>query len=314
MDILRDIWSDTAGKVFLITFFSYLFGYMAYGGYISAFFNQRGSVPFGFVDFSIADLISILPITIITIISLLPKIITSTLKALSIHLLLPSMVGFIIRFAFNDPINLLLLKNPSLTIVSPLGFVLWLFGSILFFWKSKFVHSLLSIVFELVGSILVFCSIPIPGKEFPNFIEPFAQIRQTTIDILTLFIILEIIILTYILGNTIAKNAIRKNWMTHIERIVFNRPVSKDCIRNEHFIDLSPSHPASQKHWFFQKKLAVSAEPEIYEWPPSPERNFYLIATFQKFLLIYCLDKNSGKNQTITLNRENILSIELASK
>jgi hypothetical protein len=40
MNILPNLWSDTAGRIFLITFASYLFGYMIYGGYIYTYFGR----------------------------------------------------------------------------------------------------------------------------------------------------------------------------------------------------------------------------------------------------------------------------------
>jgi len=95
MSILQNLWSDTdtAGRIFLITFACYFFGYMVYGGYIYTFFNRKGSLPFGLADFSIADLISIFPTAILTLINFVPRAIRNIFKGVLIHFLVPIAVG-----------------------------------------------------------------------------------------------------------------------------------------------------------------------------------------------------------------------------
>ncbi|NMC79890.1 MAG: hypothetical protein GYA59_11060, partial [Chloroflexi bacterium] len=82
MSFLLDLWSDTAGKIFLITFVSYLAAYLVYGGYVYTFFGRNVGLPFGLADFSIADLISIFPAMVITLVHTVSRAIGEFLKGL----------------------------------------------------------------------------------------------------------------------------------------------------------------------------------------------------------------------------------------
>jgi hypothetical protein len=97
MNILHDLWADTAGKIFLLTIASYLFGYLVYGGYLGTFFRRIGNVPFGFTEFSVADLISIFPTAIITILNIIPRAFLDIIVGLLKNVIVPFAVGLLIR-------------------------------------------------------------------------------------------------------------------------------------------------------------------------------------------------------------------------
>jgi len=64
---------------------------------VYTFFGRKGSLPFGLADFSIADLISIFPAAIITLINIIPKAFFEFLKGISVHFVIPLIIGVAVR-------------------------------------------------------------------------------------------------------------------------------------------------------------------------------------------------------------------------
>ena len=52
-----------------ITVAAYMFSFLVYGGYLSAFAGSIGNIPFAFSELTIVDLLAIFPMAIITIVT-----------------------------------------------------------------------------------------------------------------------------------------------------------------------------------------------------------------------------------------------------
>jgi hypothetical protein len=308
MNILQNLWSEVAGKIFLITFASYLFSYLVYGGYIFAFFRER-SLPFGLADFSIADLISIFPTAIITLINIIPKAFWDITKGIFNHLFIPLIVSLSIRLA----LNVLSIPIPIGQILAgylvQAGMIIWAFGY-LFPIIKKPKRLRFFIFVEIIGAVLLIISIPGPGGTLLTVPQPFYLLQQILSILLVILSALVILALPYYFGFEIAKTAIKLNLLTKIDRLTLSRPILKKGLRKINPTSEAIKNNSFRELWFTQKNLPIDVEPDVYEWCPTPDEEFYLIATFEKFVLIFVPGINSEVGLTLIVNRDVILSME----
>jgi hypothetical protein len=317
MDIIQTLWSETAGRIFLITLGCYLFGYMIYGGYVLTFFGGRGSLPFGMADFSIADLISIFPATISTIFNIIPKALFAFLEGLTIHFVIPVATALIVRYLLGFQLNQFIFDANLLGFLAILGPIFWLSGYVLIvFLRPKIPIKILFIVMECFGAILYFATLSTTGE--PPSITPISmpisinQILQIFYSVLSVVFVFEIISLPYIFGMEIAQKAIKLNLLIRIDRLTLRQPILRAGMKKVVDPSETGNKPSFRELWLAQKSLRVDMEPDAYEWLPAPDRNLYLIATFEKFVLLFAPTPgpDSEDGVTLMLNRDMILSIE----
>lgn len=313
MDFLQNLWVDPTGKIFLITVGCTLFSYMIYGGYIHTFFGRRGSVPFGLADFSITDLISIFPAAIITIFSLILKAIKSTLKNFLIHFLAPIIVGTGIRsYISGSPLSPFLFDKILIEYLVQAGYVIWIFGySLATFQSSKTPKRVFTSV-EFLGIILLSVTLPSVGQS-PTFTSiPLIQ-TSFVLDILfNILIPFTSIAGFFVFGIEVAQKAIKSNLLIRIDRLTLRQPILKEGMKKVTTSTETGNKPSFREIWLVQKNLPVDMEPDAYEWSATPDKNLYLIATFEKFVLLFAPipGPEPEDGTTIMLNRDMILSME----
>ena len=72
--IVSALWSESAGRLLLISAVTYFVGFSIYSGYLSWFFGGYGSVPFGVIGFSVIDIINLVPVVFLTSLRLLFRV------------------------------------------------------------------------------------------------------------------------------------------------------------------------------------------------------------------------------------------------
>lgn len=312
MSIIQDLWNDTAGKIFIITIASYLFGYMVYGGYLYTFFDRRGNLPFSMADFSIADLITIFPTAIITFINFIPKAIIEIIKGFLIHFLLPFGIATLVRFLLNFYIAPYI-KDPVLvSYLTQAGIIIWSVGYLCAIFQPLKIPRVVFIIIEIIGAIIFFSTIPNPGEAIFSA-PPTSSFPQRILSYLLSFIFsLELIALPYVFGIGIAETTIKSELLIKIDRITLSQPLFPDRIKKVVLTTEAQSKSILRELWFMQKELPVISNPDIYEWGPVPGNDLYLIATFEKYALLFVPSQNSKGSRTIMINRDIILSMELS--
>jgi hypothetical protein len=320
MNIFQNLLSDSAGRIFLITFASYLFGYLIYGGYLFTFFGRKGSLPFGLSDFSVADLISIFPAAIITSIDFIRKAFIEIVKGAFFQFFLPGAFGLMVWY-FLASIGFRLsnfLPTPTLTgYLALTGFIIWFLGfmvSSLHPFKKSIRTIAIVIILEYLGLTFLFATIPTPGESFPIFPVPTDQTQQVLSDVLNTILILEIIVSPYIFGNAIANTAIKSNLLVKIDRLTLRQPILKEGLRKIAALSEAGMKIPIRELWMAQKNLPIDIKPDVYEWSSEPNKVLFLIATFEKFVLIYVPGLKNEDHRTIIINRDIILSMEFANK
>lgn len=314
MNFLQSMWSDSAGRIFLITFTSYLFGYMVYGGYLFAFFGRKGSLPIGLADFSIADLISIFPEAIITIIDIIPKVFLEILKSFFINFAIPLIIGVVIRSSTGFRLGLLSLDVTWIGSLAIFGIILWLTSYLFSVLRAFNFGWFVFVLIEVLGAILFFSSIPNPGESIPVFPVPTTQTQQGINNLLWIILILEAVAVPYTFGVGIARTAIKSHLLIKINRLTLRQPIISNGMRKIAVPPETKSKNSLQELWLAQKNLPINIEPDAFEWLPTQERDVYLIATFEKFVVFYEHVLDGQETHTIMLNRDLILSIEFANR
>lgn len=312
MNILQNLWSDTAGRIFIISFASYLFGYMVYGGYLFAFFGKKVSLPFGLVDFSIADLISVFPAAIITIIEIIIKTFWGCLKGLIVHIVIPIFIGVAIRSVTGLRFNQFSIDPTWVGLLAFVGIVLWLSSFLISISKSNKIPRVVYILGEIIGSILFFAAVPNIGEPDPIFPMLNAQTQSGLSIILIIILTLEIIAVPYFFGVGIAITAIKSNLLIKIDRLTLRQPILKDGMRRIAILSETRSKHPLQELWLAQRNLPIDIEPDVYEWLSAPDKNTFLIATFEKFVILYMPGLKTEDSHTIIVKRDVILSMEIA--
>lgn len=324
MNILQNLWPDTAGRIFLVTFASYLFGYMVYGGYIYTFFGRKGSLPFGLADFSITDLISIFPTAIITLINFFPKAAKEITKGFFIHLFLPAAFGIGIMIIIDHArfrLSQLLLDPTLIRNLAFAGFVLWSIGYLLAIFhpiKNPKVSFVTTVLLRYIGASLFF--LPILNLSVPIPVTP-APLSQTQLalnnilnSLMEIFLIIDTILIAYAFGVGIALTAIKSNQLIKIDRLTLRQPILKTGIKKITVPPEIKERIPILDLWLSQKNLPIDIKPDVYEWSPTPDITPYLIATFEKFVLIFISGLVPENNSTIVISRDVIMSIEIAHK
>lgn len=314
MNILQDLWSDTAGRIFLITVVSYLFGYMIYGGYVYTFFGRRGSLPVGLADFSIADLISIFPVAIITLINIIPKAIFKILKGLFIHFGIPVIFGVVIRFVLNFQLSTILSDTVLIGYLARTGFSIWIFGYLLAIVHPKKIPLFIFFGMENLGMILFFTAISnssVPPVNSPILSGDALQIMNAGLAIL---FILELIALPFAFGIGIAETAIKSNLLIKINRLILRQPILEGGMKKVKALSETKKKNSLPELWLAQRNLPIDIAPDAYEWLSTPDNCLYLIATFEKFALIFVPGITAQDNSTIIMSRDVIMSIEISHK
>jgi hypothetical protein len=311
MIFLQDIWSDNAGRIFLITFASYLFGYLVYGGYLFAFFGRNASLPFGLADFSIADLISVFPAAIITIIDIIIKAFWRFLKGLFFHVIIPIVIGVAIRSVTGLRFNQLSIDATWVGLLAFVGIVIWLSSFSISISKSTNVPLVIFILLEIIGSIIFFAAVPNAGEPDPIFPTLTAQTQSGLSIILIIILTLEIIAVPYLFGVNVAKTAIKLNLLTKIDRLTLSQPILKDGMSKITIQSEIRNKQAFKELWLTQRNLPIDIEPNVYEWLSPSDKGTYLIATFEKFVILYMMGLKTEDSHTIVVKRDVILSLEI---
>jgi hypothetical protein len=305
MDFLQTLWADAAGKIFLITVGSTLFGYMVHGGYMFTFFGRRENLPFGLSDFSIIDLISIFPTAIVTFFNIIPKAFFEFLKIFIIHFVIPVTIGIIIRSSGFQLDQFLFGTTWLVQILNGAGFFIW--ASCYFFAiiQSRNLLKVFIVIVEFLGAILYFVTLSTMGG-------PSTTINISPAQTQILYAIFATTIFPYVFGVLIARKAIKSNLLVRIERLTLRQPILKEGMKKVTTSTETGNKPSFRELWLAQKSLPVDMEPDAYEWSATPDKNLYLIATFEKFVLLFTPipGPEPEDGTTIMLNRDMILSME----
>lgn len=312
MNIIQNLWSDTTGRIFLITFASYLFGYLVYGGYLFAFFGRNASLPFGLADFSIADLISVFPAAIITIIDIIIKAFWGFLKGLFFHIIIPIAIGVAIRSLTGLRFNQLSIDATWVGLLAFVGIVIWLSSFLISISKSTNIPLVVFIFIEIIGSIIFFAAVPNTGEPDPIFPTLTAQTQSGLSIILIIILTLEIIAVPYLFGVSVALTAIKLDLLTKIDRLTFSQPILQDGISKITIKSEIRGKQALKELWLTQRNLPIDVEPDVYEWLSPSDKSTYLIATFEKFIVLYVVGLKTEDSHTIVVKRDIILSLEIA--
>lgn len=313
MEFIHTLWDDVAGKIFLITFVSYLTGYLIYGGYLFSFFGKKASFPFGLFDFSITDLISIFPAGILTLVDLIIKLFPKLLKVLIFQLLIPFAVALTFSAISGLKFNRFGIDDVWIGFLASAGLAIWLGGLLFFFYRFSDTFLIVSFFLETIGLIMFFLALPNPGEPTSILLAQKFELPALFNSLLRIILLFEIAALVYIFGNSIAKTAIKLNLLVKIDRFVLNQPVLQAAMLSRAPIPsgVKVKSPINE-WWLMQKQLPVNLEPELYEWRPSHNEAMYLIAAFEKFIILYSVNQEENDHRTFVINRDVLLSLEIA--
>jgi hypothetical protein len=314
MSVVLNLWAETNGKIFLITFGGYLFSYLIYGGFIYNFLGKRGSIPLGFADFSITDLISIFPTAIFSLMIFISKAIRVIFKIFVIHLVIPMIIVYFMRLVVGALWKAYSIAPNMGGYLVLIGIFLWFLGFYLYFLQPLKIPRKVFYIIEIIGIIMFWFSVPNSGQPLPEIPQlPFLN-NQGLNNFLYNIIGLELIPLPFLLGYGIGSTAINSNLLIKIDRLVFSQPILQLSMKRVEappdFVKKTPLRTIL----LFRNNIPINSEPEVYEWAQNPDYNLFLIATFEKFVLIFLREINGKSMQTLTINRDVILSIELAKE
>ncbi|NMC81077.1 MAG: hypothetical protein GYA59_17080, partial [Chloroflexi bacterium] len=131
-------------------------------------------------------------------------------------------------------------------------------------------------------------------------------------DVLVLTLVLEsIVAIPYLFGAQITKTAIELDLLIRIERLTLRQPIFREGLRKVAGFSEAGHKTSLRRSWLVQENLPVDVAPGVYEWSLAPEKGIYLIATFEKFVLLFVRALSLEDSYTVMINRADILSMEI---
>ncbi len=284
VNVFRDVWADSVGKIFLLTAIGYFLGYAVYGGYFSVLCGGRRGSPFRFSDFSVADLFSILPSVINTVMDLAANAFCRVLKILACGLLL-LLVGAAIYVSNFRIVE----ESLCASILRWLGLFLLFAGFWLLVSKREGVRwkRYLPMILMVVGIILFFLSTPKIGEPVNYPILQRGVLEQCINEITTINFFFLVIVIPYIFGMKVADTAIEFKIFPQVKKLVLKQAFSDSNVRK------------------------APGGASVYDLIPTDDRPYYLAMAFTTFVLIYVAGKGDEKGRSLVIERDLILGIEI---
>jgi hypothetical protein len=304
-DLISNLWNDFAGKVFIITIASSLFGYLTLFGYISKFTGGKGGISFRSTEFSIIDILGLFP----TILIALFEMVSVYIKRIVFYYLIPFFLSLfsIIIYASNLLHIALPLELSFLVFLVAISILLISFF-ISFDYDSKVTKvTFLRSVLKLLTSEIGFISIIISSESLTTSLH-MKSFGSTEINAILLIILFPII--AYGLGSRMGEIAFKSNLLNSVSQIIATYPVfGWENERPDQTI-----LPGEKTHITFLPNGKVmeatrNRPTEIFYFNFEKEKLF-LISSFSKYSLFFIPEKNRIEGSAILVANEFISSIK----
>lgn len=253
LSFLQSLWSDTFGKIFVLTLIAYSTSYMVYSGYISWFSGGYGGFLLSQVGFTPIDFLSFIPTIFALIIRSLGSLIKFFIKLLFNLFLLPLVIAIIVMWIlFHLGIHFLA-GNTSLGLFGILVWYLCIFAWTLIeitgIQYKKYLRHLVAL--SAISVFLWFLgfsygtnnSITIP---FLRMQTTYSSSPNILSEIMAIFYIITILVFPFIIGLLLAALAVRENYLSQLLKISLKKPIEIPGAISEINKTTSPQ----KKNWF----------------------------------------------------------------
>jgi hypothetical protein len=300
------LWCRPEFVIFLITILTYLFGFLVYGGYLSAFAGSIGNTPFAFSDLTIVDLLAILPITIITIFNKVLHGFGDAVRFIVFYSIIPTFIGLLSRFQY------WIIFSPKLASIAFLaGMILWMVVVLTVAWfniRYKSWWFIFALLAAIASGVLFWGGAPVAGQ-FVNTTPPEGIYLLNSL--LGIISFLFALLAAFILGIVTAETVVERKMLSIVSRLALRQPLPM-LGTSEHIA--IESNKGSNKKWFFKPSVSVSLEPDVYTYCYKEEHPLYLVSIFRNFSLFYIpgnLEEQKMNGRLVSISSHMIYSIEL---
>jgi len=322
--LVSDLWSEPAGRIFLLTVSSYFIGYSIYGGYLSGFAGGFGNLPFRLSESSISDLLTLFPAAIVTVL----HTIVNGWRAASRYLLLrwigPILASLMVVMIYGCLFGPLIIRATLVPWVFQLSFISWVVGVLLpSFISLKSTWSRRSFVaiwllFQIAGIALLSISsasvsfIPATSTSVLRLDPGVAVVLDL---VMTLMILVILLLAPVAFGVEMAKVAMKEELLSKVSRLVLKQPVvGLGSITPGH---LRPPEVVGNwlQRWFAKPSSSASSESTVYIC--DLDRPVYFIAGLQSLVAFFVPDAAESSDvsgRIVLFARDVIYSMELQNR
>jgi hypothetical protein len=303
------LWQHPELLIFLITVTTYLFGFLIYGGYLSAFAGSIGNTPFAFSDLTIVDLLAILPMAILTIIN---KIINSFWKVINfivIYSFLPTFIGLLFRFSYPT-----IFAPPIASIAFLTGFILWIVVMLTVSWfdiRYKSWWFVLELFLAISSGILFWGGASVVGQ---TAIQPQTEGISLLNNLLYVIAFSFAMLAAFVLGIITAETVVERKALSKVSRIVLRQPLP---LLGKAEQAINETNMRTTRKWLFQASVPVMIEPDVYTYSFRDEQVLYLVSTFRNFSLFFIPGNRKDEKingHLLSISSYLIYSVELITR
>lgn len=296
--------------IFLVTIVSYISSFLVYGGYLSAFAGSVGNTPFAFSDFTIVDILAILPIALITLLNKILLGLKDVLKFLAIYFAVPFSVGLGVRIGVGQ-----FVFPPFTTAAVIFGMILWTgatsYGSIK---NYRFVswQNLVLWLITVIGWTIIFGSVSTSGQ--PTLVPAPNSLISILNGILMFFYIIVGLLGLFVLGYVTAETVVERKALSKISRLVLSQPI--ELLGKAEQTTIESKVRTSKKGFWHPAKPGV-IEYNVFTYSYPEDKPLFLVSSFRNFSLFYICDDNKDKTmngQLISVASQLIYSYELFTR
>jgi hypothetical protein len=303
---LEEIWQTPAGSVFLITGFLYFAGYSIYNGYISRFSGGFGTLVLNQAEFVLADLVTLFPSAIITIIKVVFRSWKKVFATVISRFVIPFVASILITWLLRSKINVV-----GNQLLFQINLLLWYLGVLLAWitvqpskaWIRRF-YIAFWLFLQIFGLSYSIQTMPVSVEQSTSIASPITNLWDVIFTILS---ILALPLIFFLIGHKIADLAIKDKLLSQVSLIVVSQPISglgsfskpKYSEKNQVGIGL------------FKSTIPINLEPEIFI--AHPESPVYYITVLKNMTAFYVQQKvghHTGK--LLLVNNQIIHAVEFS--
>jgi hypothetical protein len=296
----QTLWSDPAGRIFLITFLAYSTSYMLYSGYMSWFAGGYGSLLLSQYGFTAIDFLSLVPTAFVFFAQAAFSLTKFLARFLSVYILGPIFLLLII-VSFKEHYGVIIFSDAYW--LASIGFLLWLVGALsrITPFPKKEMSPRTSILISYFGVALIILALPLP--EIVNQPDESIPVSSSSPSIIVEIIVplfLGMLLVTpFLIGRSMAETATREKLLSRVMKLALSQAIS-----------IPGAVPTPEEDTALRK---VFSKPGLYYYVFDEHNPIYLVSSFSQTTILYAPTETTGdeRGRLILVANSLLCSLEI---
>ncbi|MDX9990846.1 MAG: hypothetical protein RBS68_02245 [Anaerolineales bacterium] len=296
----QSLWSDPAGRIFLITFLAYSTSYMLYSGYMSWFAGGYGSLMLSQYGFTAIDFLSLIPTAFIFLSQAFQTLAKFLIRYFLIYVFGPALILVLVS-AIQGHYDIHVF--PRTYWLASTGFLIWLAGAWLGISPFRANGSIpkISVAMCYLGVFLIILSTPLPTtNESTEGAQDYATSSNFLFEIAMLLSLVLVIISPFFVGKEMAATAVREKLLSQVTSFTLTQA-----------LPIPGTEPVIARK---RNIIWAVPKPDFFVYNFNEQKPVYLVSSFSQTVILYAPSETTSdeRGKLILIAATMICSLEIS--